>query len=232
MGRLGVARLPHLAIAMLTARLRTPYSNEGHGMFRSKYLIAICVLALTFGEAKADTYYDLVATFTGPTNASESTLLNYHLYPGLSYPLSVTITGVVDINNGIVQPGHLRDNFSPFPYNVFGYPGALAPDLYQFTGTGATSLPISTATFTIPVPDAYDLSNYLGGPISTATLLWGTQGCSGFPISCDLLHLNYSFVSGSLTMQTPLPSALPLFATGLAGLGLLGWRRKRKAASA
>jgi hypothetical protein len=29
--------------------------------------------------------------------------------------------------------------------------------------------------------------------------------------------------------QTPLPAALPLFATGLGGLGLLGWRRKRKA---
>ncbi len=31
---------------------------------------------------------------------------------------------------------------------------------------------------------------------------------------------------------TPLPAALPLFATGLAGLGLLGWRRKRKNAAA
>ena len=30
--------------------------------------------------------------------------------------------------------------------------------------------------------------------------------------------------------QVPIPAALPLFATGLAGLGLLGWRRKRKAA--
>ena len=29
--------------------------------------------------------------------------------------------------------------------------------------------------------------------------------------------------------QTPLPAALPLFATGLGALGLLGWRRKRKA---
>jgi hypothetical protein len=29
--------------------------------------------------------------------------------------------------------------------------------------------------------------------------------------------------------QTPLPAALPLFASGLGGLGLLGWRRKRKA---
>ena len=29
--------------------------------------------------------------------------------------------------------------------------------------------------------------------------------------------------------QVPLPAALPLFATGLGALGLLGWRRKRKA---
>jgi hypothetical protein len=28
---------------------------------------------------------------------------------------------------------------------------------------------------------------------------------------------------------TPIPAALPLFATGLGGLGLFGWRRKRKA---
>jgi hypothetical protein len=29
---------------------------------------------------------------------------------------------------------------------------------------------------------------------------------------------------------TPLPGALPLFATGLVGLGLHGWRRKKKTA--
>jgi hypothetical protein len=33
------------------------------------------------------------------------------------------------------------------------------------------------------------------------------------------------------TAVTPLPGALPLFATGLGALGLLGWRRKRKAAA-
>jgi hypothetical protein len=30
--------------------------------------------------------------------------------------------------------------------------------------------------------------------------------------------------------SVPIPAALPLFATGLAGLGLLGWRRKKAAA--
>jgi hypothetical protein len=36
-----------------------------------------------------------------------------------------------------------------------------------------------------------------------------------------------TFVETSTT-ATPLPAALPLFATGLGALGLLGWRRKRK----
>ena len=39
-------------------------------------------------------------------------------------------------------------------------------------------------------------------------------------------------LTGSENSQTPLPAALPLFATGLGTLGLLGWRRKRKAAAA
>jgi len=30
---------------------------------------------------------------------------------------------------------------------------------------------------------------------------------------------------------TPLPAALPLFASGLGAFGLLGWRRKKKAAA-
>jgi hypothetical protein len=37
--------------------------------------------------------------------------------------------------------------------------------------------------------------------------------------------------TGTLTAATPLPAALPLFATGLGTLGLLGWRRKRKNAA-
>ena len=38
-------------------------------------------------------------------------------------------------------------------------------------------------------------------------------------------------VTALAASETPLPAALPLFATGLGALGLLGWRRKKKAAA-
>ncbi len=41
-----------------------------------------------------------------------------------------------------------------------------------------------------------------------------------------------ALVAASDVEKTPLPAAFPLFATALGGLGLLGWRRKRKAAAA
>ena len=39
------------------------------------------------------------------------------------------------------------------------------------------------------------------------------------------------YVSALDYSATPLPAAFPLFATGLGAMGLLGWRRKRKAAT-
>jgi len=39
---------------------------------------------------------------------------------------------------------------------------------------------------------------------------------------------DYSSFAAGPSSETPLPAALPLFASGLGALGLLGWRRKRK----
>jgi hypothetical protein len=43
--------------------------------------------------------------------------------------------------------------------------------------------------------------------------------------------LSVEFLAGPFSTATPLPTALPLFATGIGALGLLGWRKKRKAAA-
>jgi hypothetical protein len=56
-------------------------------------------------------------------------------------------------------------------------------------------------------------------------------GCGSSGTTIEVLSFQFGARSGIGTIgtATPLPAALPLFATGLAGLGLLGWRRKRKA---
>ena len=58
----------------------------------------------------------------------------------------------------------------------------------------------------------------------------GTLGDQGYfpPTGYGINSNNPGVWSGPL-WSTPLPAALPLFATGLGALGLLGWRRKRKA---
>jgi hypothetical protein len=50
------------------------------------------------------------------------------------------------------------------------------------------------------------------------------------PAGYELVALD-SIAATEGVPTTPLPAALPLFATGFAGLGLLGWRRKRKNAA-
>jgi hypothetical protein len=47
----------------------------------------------------------------------------------------------------------------------------------------------------------------------------------GIPTAFEINDLDLTPADG----PTPLPAALPLFATCVGALGLLGWRRKRKA---
>ena len=64
---------------------------------------------------------------------------------------------------------------------------------------------------------------FLGLTIAGAGLLSGTYN---YAIPSDKITLN---IGGRAVV--PLPAALPLLASGIAGMGLMGWRRKRKAAA-
>ena len=80
------------------------------------------------------------------------------------------------------------------------------------------------------------------GATITGTLPYTLESFSFMGTGSDVLSIaaynNKSYyyvddvsISGGTTPPTvPLPSALPLFATGLGALGLLGWRRKKRAA--
>jgi hypothetical protein len=73
------------------------------------------------------------------------------------------------------------------------------------------------------------LQGTLTSPISTNTayfLLNATQAAgTGGIVSWSGTETSFN------PLATPLPAAFPLFATGLGAFGLLGWRRKRKAAA-
>jgi hypothetical protein len=90
--------------------------------------------------------------------------------------------------------------------------------------------------------DASQFASYLGDMIVTGETthqVWDVH----FDLSCncfvDTLIGTFPdqpedgiFVTSdliSIVGSTPIPAALPLFATGLGALGLLGWRRKKKA---
>jgi hypothetical protein len=79
---------------------------------------------------------------------------------------------------------------------------------------------------------AFDFAGFTPGPASTVT----GYGQYQYPFDYSVTQMNFDpnatgFIVGWELdpVATPLPDALPLFATGLGALGLLGWRRKRTA---
>jgi hypothetical protein len=63
-----------------------------------------------------------------------------------------------------------------------------------------------------------------------ATLIAGIENGQTY-FNIHTINFGGGEIRGQLS-AVPLPAALPLFASGLGALGLLGWRRKRKAATA
>jgi hypothetical protein len=98
----------------------------------------------------------------------------------------------------------------------------------------------NTATFNFGQPFAIQSggpsAEYNGQAItSSGDIVSGTEGNGTIQFLGTFTSISwtnptsenwYGFTVGAV--HTPLPAALPLFATGLGAMGLLGWRRKRK----
>jgi hypothetical protein len=111
---------------------------------------------------------------------------------------------------------------SPDPYNQIAF----------FTGSNGTGSLIDVV--------GGNTTNYNGSNLacfaSTCTdtlfdlVTFAVSGGNiGSVVLTDNVSAAFEFGFDPSPAATPLPGALPLFATGLGALGLLGWRRKRRA---
>jgi len=122
----------------------------------------------------------------------------------------------------------------PFPGGLFGTNGTTPPgnppggigSMDNYISTTTTSLQLGN-TLQFVLTGTYTLGPNGGGvdtfaaDVCTNGVGSGFQGCPAGSTGWIDATLNVDPV--------PLPGALPLFATGLGALGLLGWRRKRNA---
>ena len=85
------------------------------------------------------------------------------------------------------------------------------------------------STYLAAHPDASIVNGTLGGVNFAVGYASPTDQFNGYVDNFTLNGTTYNFDPAS---ATPLPGALPLFASGLGAFGLLGWRRKRKKVAA
>jgi hypothetical protein len=149
--------------------------------------------------------------------ASAATIFNFSATVfgegGFTGSLSGTLT--IDTTTGTVDPWNIG---SPDFAAWTGTP--LRGDTELFTTLEGENSALETLVLSFEEP--FDFVGFTGPYAGGGSIL----GFSVFSEHCsEGCRLDFTVALS----EVPLPGALPLFATGLGALGLLGWRRKRKA---
>src|SRR5262245_3234122 len=119
-------------------------------------------------------------------------------------PTTTSLSAVNIVSTGPVNPDHFTVPSSPITANsIRAFSAEIFITINFLNNLGLSSDPVSSINFVIPINP---------GSNAASTSVTGQAVPRG-------------------VSAVPLPAALPLFATGLGALGLLGWRRKRKASA-
>jgi len=192
--------------------------------------------AAPFGAPNTATYGE-VFTVTGP----DTQLTSFSLYlidvPGsgclcgsLLFNAYIgswdgsKVSNILYTSPTLSMTAHSTGNYIPFSFN---------PNLQLSIGQYVAFLSISnqppqtSLDFEMPIGKSVPGTEFVffnnGLDFSALTTQdWDCSDCS------SSVWFNANLTSTSPVSDVPLPAALPLFATGLGALGLLGWRRKRK----
>jgi hypothetical protein len=185
---------------------------------RGKFITGIAVLAaawLASGPAMASNFFGQV-----PVGYSESV---FQIGGGAS-SLAININALGSRDPGTCASCNsiYTDNFT---VKLFDQAGTLLESMnainYLYFSMYGNSHGIGAGPVGFAVPSGATTLEIVSR-LSIAGLL----GSDGHPLSFGNLTIS---TDGSIAAATPIPATLPLLATGLVALGLLGWQRQRKA---
>jgi hypothetical protein len=192
---------------------------------KSKLLgLIACIALLDASQAEA-------ATLVG--QSTDASGIDDLVVDGVSYNVSFE-----HVNYGSV-PGLNPSTFYGNPSGAFDASSALISALNSFGVTGLVDVPgsfVRNEDLVVPI-----VVNQFGLAVVGAQCISNSSGCvTGWDQVNTSLPDNgmeifpsdqeFDFAVFSAGAATPLPAALPLFATGLGAMGLLVWRKKRKGA--
>ena len=197
----------------------------------------------------------IVAGVLSFSQAGATTAITYNVNEGSTSTVGVTGVIQTDGTTGTLMPANITDwNLTLFLFGeTFNLTGPLsgggssvlnlplAPFALSATATSLNFNFASTAEqeFGISTPSFADDVIFVDSDTAMSPAGFGSSAPfievaitqNGTREAADISESATSGPIGTVspTGTTPLPATLPLFATGLGALGLLGWRRKRRA---
>jgi hypothetical protein len=209
---------------------------------------ALAFVSIVFANATTIVYSSIPNLNVNPGVNAYTAYLNFLPLDQFTLSSAASITGL-----NLVTQNSFDSGLGGFTFEVYDsthstiiFSQSIVPTLVTTTAfftdiiTGSVSgLTLSAGTywagFYAPGALTLGVAGFAGGNGSLIETFPLTQpGVAQF-LMTDIFgsgggNLGYQLLSGTDT--TPLPAALPLFASGLGALGLIGWRRKRKAQAA
>lgn len=199
-------------------------------MFTKRAAIAVAAAAF-MSSLPAQAY--TVTSSAGPTS-STSGAITFDNFDDISNTAIATVSG--GTSNGGSSPGYgnwlaadsndtITVTFTTSPASYFGFLWG-TPDTYNSVTPYQGATPLTKYIIPASLNQSQFFANFSAGSgeYFTSVVLAST----GYSFEVD----NFAAILSATPGATPLPGALPLFATGIASAGLLGWRRRRKAAVA
>jgi hypothetical protein len=147
-------------------------------------------------------------------------------FAGNPFPVPVSSPNYFDVlgsNSGFSYTLTFSSSLNSLSFTVPGLGDVSTMAAWSATAYSATNVQLSqVGVSNISFPGSSTQTYILTGPdIASVVFSDNVENFAGNHLALD-----------DLTMSTPLPASLPLFASSLGGLGLLAWRRRRKAAGA